>query len=229
MNIEYIEKTANDLLIDLWKDREEIWPNKNHSPYDVLDPKLASEKLGITFEEHQFLDDTFTQKGIRYKVAGLLDRQSNKIAISQDFSYEERRFTAAHELGHWILHKDRIIHRDRPVSNFDKNIKKPVIEKEADYFAACFLMPRKLLIDQIEKNFSMNIPIHINENIAYWLNPNDPESLIRPDKKSLDREIAIAKCNNFNSILIEPLTKLFKVSTIAMALRIKELKLIKWP
>ncbi len=225
-----IEYLASNLLRSIWHNREELWPNKLHSYFDALDPVLACSRLGINYEQHQLLNDQFSEKGINYKVAGLIDRQSNKIVVSQDFSLEERRFTTAHELGHWLLHNDVVMHRDKPISNFNyKDIQRPLMEREADYFAACLLMPRKLVEKCINDNFALNTPIHINETISYWLSPDDPDSILRAEYDSLSREFAIARCSNFNSTPITPMAKLFKVSYKAMAIRIKKLNLIKWP
>jgi len=54
-------------------------------------------------------------------------------------------FTAAHELGHHELH---LIDGNKAI--IDANDEHQGIEKEANYFAACFLMPKHLLTQYIE-------------------------------------------------------------------------------
>ncbi|EMO87426.1 ImmA/IrrE family metallo-endopeptidase [Leptospira noguchii] len=62
--------------------------------------------------------------------------------------YQRRRFTLAHELGHYILHsnfgsKDITINRSGESER---------IEWEANWFAAGFLMPRDKFIEEYRKN-----------------------------------------------------------------------------
>jgi Zn-dependent peptidase ImmA (M78 family) len=57
-------------------------------------------------------------------------------------------FTCAHEAGHWVLHRQYVSGQGRGSSNGDaivcrlRDAKAP-IEWQADYFAACLLMPEK--------------------------------------------------------------------------------------
>jgi Zn-dependent peptidase ImmA (M78 family) len=57
-------------------------------------------------------------------------------------------FTCAHEIGHWILHRQYVSVQERLASKVGafvcraKDAKEP-IEWQADYFAACLLMPEK--------------------------------------------------------------------------------------
>lgn len=53
------------------------------------------------------------------------------------------RFSAAHELGHIVLHHGR--------QGSDS-----VMERQADAFAAEFLTPRDVLVDQLPRRFNMN-------------------------------------------------------------------------
>lgn len=65
-------------------------------------------------------------------------------SLEQDPEYfQKRRFITAHEYGHYILHKETneiYAHRDTTARNAPQ-------EKEADYFARCLLMPKKLMND----------------------------------------------------------------------------------
>lgn len=57
-------------------------------------------------------------------------------------------FTIAHELGHHILHKEdylKYLDGDSPEILCRDTAKKPLIERQADQFAAAFLMPKDLL------------------------------------------------------------------------------------
>ena len=65
-------------------------------------------------------------------------------------------FTCAHEAGHWVLHRryvdmqeERNLKDDAIVCKFS-NAKEP-IEWQADYFAACLLMPEKEIREAFQK------------------------------------------------------------------------------
>ena len=75
--------------------------------------------------------------------------------LLEDRSEGRLVFTCAHEAGHWVLHRPFIDSAMRSGQGGDtiicrsKNSKQP-IEWQADYFAACLLMPEK----KVEKAFS---------------------------------------------------------------------------
>src|SRR5262245_23994360 len=81
-----------------------------------------------------------------FEIAGLVDRSQRRIVVAQKFRIEWRRFTTAHEIGHWVLHPGLIHHRDRPLEGGERaNRSRPRQEQEADLFAAELLMPSKMV------------------------------------------------------------------------------------
>ena len=65
-----------------------------------------------------------------------------------------RNFTIAHELGHFVLHKDSIMFVDKEVMLLRDNVSKTgekLKEREANAFAASLLMPQIFLETEIEK------------------------------------------------------------------------------
>jgi len=229
MNKENIQEKVYNLHKQIWINQNDLWPDDRPSLIDKLHPKEVCRLLGINYEEHDELG-RFGNKGVRFETAGIIDRKAKKIAVSNKPKQEVVRFTAAHELGHWILHPNEIMHRDRPINDLDiLKTSRPLSEQEADYFAACFLMPPKLLKDIFEKTFLTGIPLHIDEHTAFWLNQNDPHSLLYTDEERLDREIAVASCQSYKCRHIHSLAGQFKVSKTAMAIRLKELGFIQWP
>ncbi len=120
------------------------------------------------------------------------------------------------------------MHRDRPIDGSKKVVRKPK-EKEADYFAACFLMPAKLLRSKIEETFGMKPPIRVDENLAFWLCPSNPNDLVRPMAGSDTRECVLASAESFRGRHFDSLAKQFRVSQGAMAIRLKELGIFKQP
>lgn len=76
------------------------------------------------------------------------------IEINQNIVFEQRkRFTLAHEIGHFILHKGIDIHNDTEATtswfnNKEKQAKNGRIEYEANEFASELLIPSQLFIEK---------------------------------------------------------------------------------
>lgn len=216
---------------EIWKNQDTLWPNKNLSRIQMLEPQAAAQVLGVEYQEFPSLGPTrFGYRGERFKPAGLIDRQAGKIAVSTDSPIPVMRFTAAHEIGHWLLHPNQVMHRDLPLdgSSILKNDRPPE-EKEADYAAACFLIPRRLLEEIFRQRFKVRDQFVFDDTTCFHLAPSDHESLLRSEKDSLDRAIALARCTRFNGDHFHSLANLFRVSDKAMAIRIQQLDLIRWP
>lgn len=84
-------------------------------------------------------------------VSGLLilNEGDGIIAVNQDHPKNRQRFSIAHEVGHWCLHRDRasvfidttsVFFRDRDSAEGTSQQ-----EREANRFAAALLMPRQAL------------------------------------------------------------------------------------
>lgn len=74
---------------------------------------------------------------------------SQFIIVNLAESAVRRRFTIAHELAHYILHRNGnklYAHRDMAI---EENSRKS-IEQEANYFAANILMPERLVKEKVE-------------------------------------------------------------------------------
>jgi len=144
------------------------------------------------------------------------------------FPQETIRFTGAHEIGHWLLHPKEVMHRDRPVKGLVVEASsRPAQEKEADYFAACFLMPRRLVTKALESTFSVRSPFIFDDTASFHLRPDDLESLLRPDDGAWDRAVSLASAESYSGRHFHSLAKQFRVSVSTMAIRLKELELIR--
>lgn len=82
------------------------------------------------------------------EIAGFIDFDKKRIVVNKDDPPNRQRFTIAHELGHYILHKDYVKNDSeykvllrRPLK--DQNYTKE--EKEANCFAAYLLVPNNLI------------------------------------------------------------------------------------
>ena len=102
-------------------------------------------------------------------VSGLLSIENGNgtIGYNQAEPKVRRRFTIAHELGHFVLHKDKshlfvdkqFIYRSQQSNNTPVN---QVMEQEANFFASAILMPSEPLRGHIEK---MHIDLGSEESI----------------------------------------------------------------
>lgn len=142
--------------------------------YAVLYNSCISEEGRVDVEK--FIDGLdgvdFKKVPITQGISGILvmsDEREFSILVNQDEPPERQRFTAAHELGHYFLHrnllrvgteiKDRYILKAEGVS--DEN------EEEANQFAAAFLMPLdkvgeamnsgKTNVESLAKHFDVSV------------------------------------------------------------------------
>ncbi|WP_273456669.1 ImmA/IrrE family metallo-endopeptidase [Nevskia ramosa] len=225
MNYLSIEQEARSVQMAIWKARRARSIKTRDQLLELFTPQSAAEVLGIRYEFINRLAN-FGGSVSGLELAGLFDRQAGKIVISDRFSPEIQKYTGAHEIGHMTMHTELVMHRDRPIGGLDfESPARSLQEREADYFAACFLMPRKIVTEAFEDNFGQ-LPFVFDEETAFWLSPRDFGSLLRPREDSLDRELALASTTRFKGNRVEPLCKQFRVSSKTMAIRIKELGLV---
>ncbi|MHA7842049.1 MAG: ImmA/IrrE family metallo-endopeptidase [Winogradskyella sp.] len=90
-------------------------------------------------------------------ISGLfvIKEKGNYIRYNANEPEHRKRFTIAHELGHFVLHKDTplFISKSNNVMyrNLDSSTGEIKREREANSFAASILMPRKFVLDEISK------------------------------------------------------------------------------
>ncbi len=221
-----IEEIAKNLQNTLWKYRENAWKNKEPKDLlEVLNPQKALSELGYLYNMQTSLGQ-LTMQGKLFEVAGIIDKKEKIVSISEQFPPAIRNFTSAHELGHALLHKDIVLHRDRPKngsSSTERNIK----EKQADKFASYFLMPENLLKPAFLERF-LSDRFVINEESAFAFNESSTSSLRKKsrNKNGLAKKLAGAEFYNGNPFV--SLAGLFKVSIDAMAIRLEELGLLEY-
>ena len=116
---------------------------------------IAEHFLGYDLEitdEGLFADPSFL---------GGISFETNTIFVNASVEDHEGRytFTIAHEIGHHVLHKDLYdeLVADRSQILCREEKKKPLLERQADRFAAALMMPRFVLSDEANQ-FSPKIP-----------------------------------------------------------------------
>lgn len=134
-----IEKTAENV-------RDEC----NVTDYGFKDIFEASEKIGYRTIRYPIGDDSF--------LGFALIRDSERIVFSNSSLILSREiFSIAHEIGHQKLHlseQGRTLIKDDDFNDRDK------LEVEANYFAACLLMP----VDKVEKYIRLELKDKSNKN-----------------------------------------------------------------
>ncbi len=218
-----IESKVRELQLEIWSRRNEFWPEAIPTdPVKLLDPFVAAKCIGYKYVEAEFLG-----QGSDKEIAGIVDRINKQISISRRFKKNVSRFTAAHELGHALLHQEATMHRDRPMDGSSKsNEPRDAMEIEADKFATCFLMPEKLVRARFQQVFGVKGTFVLSDNTAFALDSNNPEGLFNQCRTTRVLARILASVEQYNGRHMHSLANQFSVSVEAMAIRIEELGLI---
>jgi len=220
-----IENEAIRLRWEIWNRRADFWPGRIPHPLEVLDPQIAGRVLGVELQYFPQLSFGIPQQ--KFETAGLLDRTKGKIAIAQCYGPEVALFTAAHELGHVLLHKDKVVlHRDMPIGGLEQVPADP-IEREANYFAGTFLLPTEFLTKVFKARFGA-APFVFDHAAAHFLRPDAIAALLHPYPGSRARSVALASARSYAGRAFgNSLAQLFKVSIATMAIRLRDLELLQ--
>ena len=221
---DFIEQQSRKLQRLILK---KLFPEGHSDFFSVLEPEYAARVLDMDYVVEETLGN-FGSGRDRFEVAGAIDRRLKTISVSRRFKREVIRFTGAHEIGHCVLHQDEVMHRDRPVHGLSLNQHKlNPKEREANYFAACFLVPEKLLLKTYRSLFG-EPPFQFDENTSFFLAHDDPDRLIRPEQGSLDRELSLACHEPFHDgQKFKSLAEQFRVSATTMAIRLREVGIVQ--
>jgi len=128
------------------------------------------------------------------------------------------RFTLAHEVGHWRLHRQHLMEDPSAKSLFDANCEPAFVQRsgmnppeeiQANAFAACVLMPRQLVYDAWSQWQGTDMPVAISDL---------PVGDYHADRQA-NEEMAMDQ-------FCKPLAERFEVSAQAMRYRLQKLKLL---
>lgn len=219
-----IETLAKNLQTRLWRERGKLWDGVPPAdPIELLDPEIALRLVGYDYSVEDGLG-THIVRGGHIEVAGLIDRANKRVHISRQFPMNVRTFTAAHELGHAVLHTGfGGLHRDRPLDG--ASISRDASEWEADKFATFFLLPEKLIKARFASLFGTDF-FELNDDTSFALSGSSVAEVRAkcPTRRDLARLLASAERFNgrhFNSLAVQ-----FHVSVESMAIRLEELALL---
>jgi hypothetical protein len=219
-SFDQVELEARKLLAAIEKNSARLWPNTPPARLFMCDPEAACRLLGL-----RYLPDSHLGSYGGTATAGMLDCENRAVLLSSKQSFESQRFTAAHEVGHWLLHPGQTMFRDRSLSSHGGQ-GRPRVEQEADCFAACFLAPPKLVCKAFRARFPVREPITNTGVICYNLSMRNGQYLEGLPAGSFEFALAVARADAFNGLRFKPLYSLFNVSPSAMAIRLQELELV---
>jgi Zn-dependent peptidase ImmA (M78 family) len=210
---------------------------------DIVEKHL---KLGIEFDDtHKLFGIPRDPQG-NADILGAIFFDERRIVIDESLDPEENpakegryRFTLAHEGGgHWRLHRHLFAKEPAQAALFGEDpvpsvvcrssqAKEPV-EWQADFYASCLLMPRKLVFETWCERFGTTAPFifEINKSNpifaprrSNWIHISRAFESERDTHKKPDYQIV------FNMIARE-FAQVFCVSTEAMRIRLEKLGLL---
>ena len=139
---DFIEEAA-DRLLDEYRDFSGTFDLP--VPVESIAEHFLKYDLEIT-DDGLFADPTFL---------GGISFETKTIFVNTSIEDNEGRytFTIAHEIGHHVLHKDVYdeLISDRSQIMCREEKKKPLIERQADRFAAALMMPRQTIIAEVHR------------------------------------------------------------------------------
>lgn len=223
-----VEDCVRELQTLIWNNKYLLWKkNVPTNPLEILRPDyilknamgydyISSSSYGVPINKNESIE-----------VAGIIDQPNKIVAVSNKFSNQVQNFTAAHELGHAILHEQPILHRDIPIDSSGKRDIRDKVEIEADAFATYFLMPTKWIKKEFENRFSIEV-FQINEDTAFRYGGRSITDLKKECKNMRGLSRKLASTELYDSKNFISLAKQFNVSVEAMAIRLEELDLVKY-
>jgi Zn-dependent peptidase ImmA (M78 family) len=197
---------------------------------DIVEKHL---KLHVEFDDlHRLLDVPRSAPGHDPDIFGAIWLEDGKIVIDESLDPDERperegryRFTLAHEGGgHWRLHRplarptknqgSLLADRARPTVVCRSSQAKERAEWQADFYASCLLMPRKMVFAAWDEAFP--------DRKQRVLQPETPieHPFVEIGRDFHDDEDRVL--DNF----VRPFAERFLVSPIAMRIRLEKLGLL---
>jgi hypothetical protein len=215
----------------------------------VLTPRIPIEdivekhlKLGVEFDDmHRLLNHPRSGPGADPDILGAIFFGERRIAIDESLDPEENpskegryRFTLAHEGGgHWCLHRHLFDSGTGQSALFDVPATPPVvcrssqakerIEWQADYFASCLLMPRRLVANAWQGEFGTAAPFVLDPRDHLAAAANRGRSFSVRALGDVLASLFQPDCDRIFDGIARRLAPTFLVSTQAMRIRLETL------
>jgi Zn-dependent peptidase ImmA (M78 family) len=204
---------------------------------DIVEKHL---KLGIEFNDlHRLFGVPRSGMGLDPDIVGAIYFDQKRIVIDESLDPDANptkegryRYTLAHEAGHWRLHRDLVGIDPAQGSLFDtsgppsvicrKSDAKERVEIQADLYASSLLMPRRMVHFEWQERLGRSSPL-----LLCNLRPNG-SVMMRAERRVYDlgqREVDAVDDALLEEIA-EPFAKRFRVSRIAMRIRLERMGLM---
>jgi Zn-dependent peptidase ImmA (M78 family) len=232
---EAIEKDAQVLLADYARARGvAIEPP---IPIDDIIEKYL--KIGIEFDDtHRLFDMPRSRIGSGPDILGAIFFDQRRIVIDESLDPDANaakegryRYTAAHEVGHWRLHRTLFVKDPAQTSFLDgaappsvicrSSQAKARIELQADLYASCVLMPRKLVFSAWDEAFPDR-----KRRVLHPATPIDHSFVEIARFECLPGAEFTESDDQALDGFAKPFAKKFLVSPIAMRIRLEKLGLL---
>ena len=218
-----IEECAHEIHLEIWNCRRDLFPGRVIAhPFELVEPAVALYMKGFDVQTDSTLGEMW-EDGRRVLVAGVVDNPARLVRVSPALDNQQRRYTTGHELGHVVRHPGMSLHRDRAISGHVP--RKDVKEREADYFASCFLMPARHVIEQFYLRFG-SYSFSMNEDVVFGLSLGSVSQVQNRIKRQRDASLLVATASSYMGLPFQPLCNFFKVSPWAMAIRLEEVGIV---
>jgi Zn-dependent peptidase ImmA (M78 family) len=203
---------------------------------DIIEKHL---KIGIEFDDtHRLFGVPRSGIGFDPDILGAIFFEQKRIVIDESLDPDANpakegryRYTAAHEVGHWRLHRGLFGKDAAQTSLLDANTPSVIcrtsqakarIELQADLYASCVLMPRKLVFATWDEAFP--------DRKQRVLQPSEPIDHPFVEIMRLESRIPFAAFTENDDPALEsfatPFAEKFLVSPIAMRIRLEKLGLL---
>lgn len=220
-----IQYIARQIQVDIWNNKNRLWNGSPpEDPIELLNPSQAMLLKGFSLELVPGFGPLIKDQNIA-EIAGYLDNDKKVAYVSEQFTAQQQLFTAAHELGHILLHGNSLgrMHRDRPTDG--SKLSRDHVEWAADKFAAYFLMPENLVKKSFKQRFRIE-RLNINEDVAFGLGFSNIDELQKKTQNKTHLAQLVAATTHYHTNHFKSLAAQFRVSVGAMAIRLEELGLI---
>ena len=202
---------------------------------DIIEKHL---KIGIEFDDtHRLFGVPRSGIGFDPDILGAIFFEQKRIVIDESLDPDANpakegryRYTAAHEVGHWRLHRGLFGKDPAQTLLLDANTPSVIcrtsqakarIELQADLYASCVLMPRKLVFAAWDEAFPDRKQRCFNRPNRSTT-PSSRSCASKAAFPSLPSPKATIRRSNF----AKPFAEKFLVSPIAMRIRLERLGLL---
>jgi hypothetical protein len=205
---------------------------------DIIEKHL---KLGLELGDvHDIVGAPRMQRNGAPDILGAIFFDTARIVIDESLDPDEHpdrearyRFTLAHEGAHWRLHKYLFAEVGMSQGRVEagpsvvcrRSQAQARVERQADYFASCLLMPRTCVRAAWREVYSDGRP--------RWLSPSTaaPGSVVEINR--IEARVGLFDCSETDDEALDryarPVAERFLVSATAMRIRLEEMKLLVRP